>query len=105
MQSDHQECQGGLGLKTGAASRPSEACPCQGWLLNKTLFNSWHLLAAGSPGHGGAHPVLGSSEVPARLGLGQGQGEKLAVKGRAEEDTCAWKTRDQGDAEHTLRMC
>ena len=100
-----KNAQGGLGLKTGAAARPSESCPCQGRLLNKTLFNSWHLLAASSPGHGGARPVLGSSEVPARLGLGQGRGEKLAVKGRVEEDMCAWKTRDQGDAEDTLRMC
>lgn len=81
-----KNARGGLGLQTGAAARPPEACPWQGRLLNKTLFNSWHLLAASSPGHGGARLVLGSSEAPARLGLGQGRGEKPAVKGRAEED-------------------
>ena len=100
-----KNARGGLGLQTGPAARPPEACPWQGRLLNKTLFNSWHLLAASSPGHGGACLVLGSSEAPARLGLGQGRGEKPAVKGRAEEDMRTRKTRDRGGAAHPLRSC
>lgn len=43
--------------------------------------------------------------MPERLGLGQGWGEKPAVKRREEKDMCPRRKRDRGGAEHRLCVC